>query len=273
MNKPDRDAPDTRSLELEVEVPGTPEQIWEAIATGPGITSWLHPTEVEEREGGELSFDMGGGMTFTGKVAGWDPPHRFVEETEWKASEDLPAALLATEWLVEAGSGATCVVRMVTSGFGAGAAWDEEIEGFGEAMRDALDTLRVYLTHFAGRHGSWMRVFGKAEGSLDEAWGAVTGALGVSEVVEGADATVGGFGGPLLSGVVERKSEGGAHMRDLLVRIEDPRPGLASVSVFTEQRFVSVQACLYGDDAAAVAEREEPAWRTWMEERFAAAKS
>lgn len=58
MNKPDRDAPDTRSLELEVEVPGTPEQIWEAIATGPGITSWLHPTEVEGREGGELSFDM-----------------------------------------------------------------------------------------------------------------------------------------------------------------------------------------------------------------------
>ena len=44
-------------------------------------------------------------MQFTGRVAGWDPPHRFVEETEWKASEGEPPALLATEWLVEARDG------------------------------------------------------------------------------------------------------------------------------------------------------------------------
>ena len=60
---------DDRRMELEIEVPGTPEEVWEAIATGPGITSWLHPTEVEEREGGELSFDMGGDMQFTGRAA------------------------------------------------------------------------------------------------------------------------------------------------------------------------------------------------------------
>ncbi len=51
------DAPDNRSIDLEVEVPGTPEQVWEAIATGPGITAWMHPTEIEEREGGSLSFE------------------------------------------------------------------------------------------------------------------------------------------------------------------------------------------------------------------------
>ena len=31
--------PDDRRIELEVEVPGTPEEIWRAIATGPGISS------------------------------------------------------------------------------------------------------------------------------------------------------------------------------------------------------------------------------------------
>src|SRR5690606_13576040 len=41
-----------RSIELAVEVEGTPEEVWRAIATGPGISSWYVPHQVEEREGG-----------------------------------------------------------------------------------------------------------------------------------------------------------------------------------------------------------------------------
>ena len=33
-----------RSVQAEVEVPGTPEEVWQAIATGPGISSWFVPT-------------------------------------------------------------------------------------------------------------------------------------------------------------------------------------------------------------------------------------
>jgi len=29
-----------------------------------------------------------------------------------------------------------------------------------------------------------------------------------------------------------------------------------------------VQACLYGDEGAAAAGREQPAWHEWMHERF-----
>ncbi len=48
-----------RSIELEIEVPGTPEEVWRAIATGPGITSWYVPHEVEEREGGAALASFG----------------------------------------------------------------------------------------------------------------------------------------------------------------------------------------------------------------------
>ena len=34
-----------RSVQVEFEVPGTPEEVWQAIATGPGISSWFVPTE------------------------------------------------------------------------------------------------------------------------------------------------------------------------------------------------------------------------------------
>jgi uncharacterized protein YndB with AHSA1/START domain len=37
-------------------VAGTPEEIWEAIATGRGISAWLHPTEAEGRAGGRFTF-------------------------------------------------------------------------------------------------------------------------------------------------------------------------------------------------------------------------
>ncbi len=31
------------AIELEVEVPGAPEDVWSAVATGPGISSWYVP--------------------------------------------------------------------------------------------------------------------------------------------------------------------------------------------------------------------------------------
>ena len=104
MTTPNEDTP--RSIELEVEVPGTPEEVWEAIATGPGITAWFVPAQVEEREGGSLSLDiMGKGMEAAGVVTAWDPPRRFVYEEKDPFEADS-AARLATEWLVESRSGA-----------------------------------------------------------------------------------------------------------------------------------------------------------------------
>lgn len=135
---------DPRVISLEVEVAGTPEQVWEAIATGPGISAWLQPTTVDERVGGTFAFDMGSGRNDSGKVTAWEPPHRFATgRVQWRA-EGAPTASLATEWHVETLSGGTCVVRLVMSGFGTGAVWDREIQQLAEGMRRALESLRLY---------------------------------------------------------------------------------------------------------------------------------
>ena len=103
---------DDRRIELEVEVTGTPEEVWRAIATGPGISSWYVPHVVEEREGGAAMASFGDGpeMQIPGVVAAWEPPHRIVF-TGSEADEGL-----AFEWLVEARDGGTCVVRLVNIG-------------------------------------------------------------------------------------------------------------------------------------------------------------
>ena len=84
-----------RSIELEVEVDGTPEEVWQAIATGPGISSWYVPHTVEEREGGAATASFGDGpeMQVAGRVAAWEPPYRIV----FDGGEGVPG--LAFEWL------------------------------------------------------------------------------------------------------------------------------------------------------------------------------
>ena len=47
-----------RSVQIEVELPGTPEEVWQAIATGPGISSWFVSAEFEERDGKPVAVKL-----------------------------------------------------------------------------------------------------------------------------------------------------------------------------------------------------------------------
>jgi uncharacterized protein YndB with AHSA1/START domain len=195
MTSPENDA---RAIELEIEVPGTPEQVWQAIATGPGITAWFVPAKVDQREGGVITTYHGPGMEAPGIVTAWDPPRRLVYEEELQ-----PPAVLATEFLVEARSGGTCVVRLVSSLFGGGADWDRELESMKEGWGRYLHNLRLYRTHFPGGQCSTIMVTGSAPGTQHAAWVALTSALGLEDAAEGDSAQT-GADAPELAGVVER---------------------------------------------------------------------
>jgi uncharacterized protein YndB with AHSA1/START domain len=263
-----------RSIEVEIEVPGTPEQVWEAIATGPGVTAWFSPTEIEEREGGAVSFDMGSGMEPSGVITTWDPPRRYVYEEAWKAGDEGKEVPLATEWLVEARSGGTCVVRVVSSAFASGGDWDRELESMHEGWTVYLENLRLYLTHFPGQHASTIMVSGSTQGSAEEAWTALSGALGLPAAPAGELAGTSAPGAPVLAGRVEGAVAGELH-RGVMLRMEQPAPGLALVFVYIwrGQTNTAVHASLFGEDAAEVAAREQAAWSAWMEEHFPSAKA
>ena len=109
-----KEASGRRSVQVEVEVPGTPEEVWQAIATGPGISSWFAPTEFEERDGKPVAMtvNLGPSMESRSVVTAWDAPRKFVSEgAGW-----FPGAPpIATEWSVEARAGGVCVARVVQS--------------------------------------------------------------------------------------------------------------------------------------------------------------
>lgn len=256
-----------RSVAVETEVPGTPEEVWRAVATGPGITAWFVPTEVAEREGGAIAFDLGPGMgTSIGVITAWEPPHRLAyEEREW-----MPGAPpVATELHVEARAGGTCVVRMVHSLFTDKDDWDDQLESFENGWPPFLHVLAGYLRHFAGQLCSPVGAAGTLSGTAEQAWSALASGLGLPEPREGERVTASAPGAPALAGVVEWATERDGN-RGAVLRLEQPAPGFALLGTFAwaGSAHASVSLYLYGDAGAAAAGRETEAWQAWMAERF-----
>lgn len=273
-----RDAAGHRSVEMEILLPGTPEQVWEAIATGPGNAAWFVRGEIEPRVGGALRLDFGAGVSTTGEVTAWEPPRRFgYVEREWAPG----APPVATEITIAARSGDSCVMRMVHSLFSTTDDWDDQLEGFEAGWPGFFAVLRLYLKHFP-RHGagSFMAIVPSAHDGL-ASWVELCARLGLTgaNVGERRDAS-GIAGAPSLpeawSGVVERVYQD-AEQRYLVLRIEGAAPGLALVGTFDKGAHKNVNVCryVYATDGAAAAARAaevEPAWRAWLAETMGAPK-
>ena len=250
-----------RTIEHEIEVPGTPEQVWQAIATGQGITGWFVPTKVEEQVGGAVEHDFGPGMgTAPGKVTVWEPPTRFVCLGSGGAGHPL-----AYEWHVEARSGGTCVVRLVTSGFLSEADWQAEYDATGEGWQLFLNNLRLYVMHFAGQPCASTLVQRLSEVTPDDTWRQLTGSLGLPEApTVGQQVSV--SNGPTLSGRVERFQS-----RLMTVLLDAPSRGIGVVGTesFDGKGFPMIYLYLFGAGAEEAIRRDEPAWREWIERTFA----
>ena len=166
-----------RELTRRIELDATPEQVWEAIATGPGISAWFVPHEVQEREGGAVSARFGGGFDATGEVRAWEPGRRFV----YGAAEPPPdgAADYAYEFLVEGREHGSTVLRMATSGFLPGDDWAAEYDAMTKGTDLFFATLATYLRHFAGRTAVPVTVFGPMITDWTRARTTLTAALGL----------------------------------------------------------------------------------------------
>jgi uncharacterized protein YndB with AHSA1/START domain len=256
-------------VEMVFELPGTAEQVWQAIATGPGISSWFVPTDLDERLGGSIVAHMGE-TDSPGRVTGWEPNRRLAyEEPEWAAlagHEGEPVTPLATEFLIEAQSGGTCVLRVVTSAFGTGADWEQEfIDEMEQGWRPYFDRLRLYLAHFPGQHATVLEASRSITGrAYDAVLAAMCESLGVDRVDGGAGQAVEARG---VKGQVERIDE-----YDLLVRVTDPVPGFLGIGAWglgqDEAKptvMAMVQGHFFSDDAPGFVERERPRWQEWLE--------
>lgn len=252
-----------RSVQAEVEVSGTPEEVWQAIASGPGISSWFVPTRIEERVGGTAtsSFGPGNSMDSVAKITEWQPPKRFVAEAQ------QGPGTVATEWTVEAKAGGTCTVRVVHSWFANSDDWDDQFEGHSYGWISFFQILRLYLEHFRAQPCSPVQLMAMSSEPVEKAWDSLVRPLGLADASVGAAVTV-PDDAPELSGIVEAVNP--PAWPGLLLRLDEPAPALAHLFAMSMggQVILPVRIYLYGPSAAEVARDVEATWQGWLARRF-----
>jgi uncharacterized protein YndB with AHSA1/START domain len=282
--KKDKDG--QRSVEAEVEVPGSPEEVWRAIATGKGISSWFVPTSVEERVGGTAVSSYGPGMDAPVTITKWNPPLSYVAEAEQEGMGKL-----ATEWIVEARGGGMCLVRVVHRWFASTDDWDGQFEGaaYGWAA-SFFRMLRLYLAHFAGQECSAFQLVAVSQAAGPETWRTIKSAVRIDP---GMGRVTSAPGAPDLVGTVESLEVSDPDLLraqrtvpiivaaregmegewpELLVRLERPAPGFAHLFIVPMggPTMVTVRFYLFGPQASRIAPEYESAWQAWFSQRFPA---
>lgn len=150
------------------------EEVWAAIATGPGIDSWfMGRSQVAPGPDGSVTTDVGG-FAMTSAVTGWNPPNHFTYRNEGPGDR-----FIAFEYLIEGQDQSSTAVRLVASGFLPDDDWETEFEAMTLGGQMYFETLVAYLDHFAGRFASSVNVVGPPVTDWAAAWAGMRAALGL----------------------------------------------------------------------------------------------
>lgn len=261
------DKDDSRYVEVAVDVPGSPDDVWDAIATGPGVSAWFMPTTIEEREGGEIVNSFGPGMDSTSKITKWDRPNMFVAENGDSLGPGGPT--IATEWHVEAKDGGVCTVRVVHRWFADTDQWDKQIEGFEGGWPGFFRILRIFLTHFPGQKSKAFQLTGFAPEPKESAWQDLTGKLGIKSSYEIGETVRSTIDSPQIIGVAENVGEG-EHGELLLLKVDEPFTGVAHLFAMPLNGMVmfSLSFYIFGDDAEARVDEHKPIWAKFITDNY-----
>jgi hypothetical protein len=145
--------------------------------------------------------------------------------------------------------------------------WNDQLEGTEGGWPVFFAVLRTYLQHFRGQRCTPIALMAQTSGSEAQAYAKMAKGLGMESAAPGKRIATSAPGAPAFAGVVE--SSGATK---LILRVDKPTPGLVVVAASECAGAVqcNLLAYLYGDHAAAVAEREKSKWNVWLQQCFSA---
>lgn len=142
----------TRSHDNEIEIDAPPADVWRALTEGEELTRWFAvAAEVEPGEGGcwKVSWDESP-LIQLGRIDVWQPSRRLRMVHESTRGDEAVVRVEDFE-LVAVEGGARTLLRVVSSGFGSDASWDDEFEGTKNGWAVFIRNLRHYLEQHRGQ--------------------------------------------------------------------------------------------------------------------------
>ena len=148
-----------RALEKTIEIFATPEEVWHAITDAQELTRWFPlDARVKPGVGGEIFVSWGSDFSGTERIEIWEPNQHLRLVRDAGNDESGTPVELATDYDIQA-SGSHTILRLVQSGFGRGASWDESFEAHRRGWNFELGGLKLYLERHMGqdRQVVWSR--------------------------------------------------------------------------------------------------------------------
>ncbi len=134
-----------RRIDVSFQTSATPEQVWRAITEPEEIAAWFSPeAKVEPGVGGSITFAWDDEMKFATPITAWEPgAHLQTGDDREKDGEVFPIRI---DYFIETEKGQT-TLRLVHSGFGDTADWDNEIAGYEDGWAMFMAILSHRLKH------------------------------------------------------------------------------------------------------------------------------
>jgi uncharacterized protein YndB with AHSA1/START domain len=179
-----------RAFSISIELDAPVDTVWKALTDSDELTKWF-PTNaaIDPKPGGAFEISWDGDWQWNMTITDWEPNKR-LRMVDRRArpfdahgrplDREAPAALVL-DFTLEARGGRT-LLRLVHSGFGHGATWDEELDGVTLGWNVELRGFRHYLDRHRGkrRQLGWARA--SSDLPVDRLWPHLTSAAGVIQI-------------------------------------------------------------------------------------------
>jgi uncharacterized protein YndB with AHSA1/START domain len=171
----------TRDIQLSVELDASPEDVFRAVTDGTEIAKWLAPearvTPPEGGKKGSVWMSWGEGMSAEHEIEIFDAPRRIRHPSGKNGETNSP---LYADWWIEAREGGKATLRLVHSGFSAGADWDDEFEAHARGWELMLQNLRQYFARHAHEPAVHVPFMSLVKSPRRSIWSTLLGKLGFS---------------------------------------------------------------------------------------------
>lgn len=252
------DASGRRWVEMEIVVPGTPDDVFKAVATGEGNAAWFVKGTIEPKVGGAMTLDFGDNVA-NAQVTAWQSPMNFsYVEPDWMNG----APPLTTEIVVTPRTRDACLMRMTHFMFTRDAKWDQLLEHFELGWQSMFMTLRGYLAHFRNQPASTFAAKVTTKETQSAGWKRLATAFGANDLSVGTKVTSTTTPEP-VSGVLEYLHQDDVQ-RNALVRVDDGFFTFGTFGSHDGSMMVAVARYRYGSTSPMGDQLQQ--WQTWLAE-------
>jgi uncharacterized protein YndB with AHSA1/START domain len=170
----------TRRQEHEITIDAPIESVWKAISDAEELTRWfVEEASVEPGVGGTIAISWGGDEKGQTRIEEWEPNRKLrltLVPFEMGAAKYDGTTPMVDEYAIERRDGKT-VLRLVNSGIPDTPEWDGFYNGTNSGWDSFLRTMRFYLEHHPGQPRTTIKIVGKLNGPIEDAWTRLVAAI------------------------------------------------------------------------------------------------